>query len=260
VIVLGAGPAGLVAAHTINRITGRRPLIFSRGEKSELYGAQFLHESIVDIPVEGRQIEYKLKGTADGYRDKVYGKDSDVKVSPQQFHGGIPAYDIRATYDILWEDYGSGPHFVRWEASPHRIGAVLNLAESHKSLVFSTIPAPLLCDPHSGHYFDSREIWAVGQAPNRLPPVVVPNNTVLCNGEPAPHWYRASTIFGQSTVEWPNGAKPPVFGIVKVKKPVSTNCNCHPEIIRVGRFGEWKKGRLVHEVQQIVQEALEDWL
>ena len=32
-----------------------------------------------------------------------------------------------------------------------------------------------------------------------------------------------------------------------MRKPIATNCDCFPNVIRAGRFGTWKKGVLTHD-------------
>jgi hypothetical protein len=82
--------------------------------------------------------------------------------------------------------------------------------------------------------------------------------TVQCNSNDAPRWYRAANVYGYSTVEWPAGPKPPWPGVVSVTKPLSTNCDCWvgKRFHRVGRFGRWTKGVLVHEAFFDMDKAL----
>lgn len=77
--------------------------------------------------------------------------------------------------------------------------------------------------------------------------ITIPANSVLCNGRGNPRWYRISNTFGYMTVEWPDGAKPPLSGVARVSKPLDHNCSCFPEIVRTGRYGAWRKGELAHE-------------
>jgi hypothetical protein len=37
---------------------------------------------------------------------------------------------------------------------------------------------------------------------------------------------------------------------------LSNECDCHPEIIRMGRYGEWTKGVLVHHVFERVESLM----
>jgi hypothetical protein len=113
-----------------------------------------------------------------------------------------------------------------------------------------------------GHQFKHAKIWAAGDAPDlgiRIP-YNCPANSAVLNGEPdghGPAWYRISNIFGHKTVEWPGRIeKPPVKTVSQVIKPLNTNCDCHPGMVRVGRYGSWTKGALVHQVFNQVREAV----
>ena len=100
-----------------------------------------------------------------------------------------------------------------------------------------------------GHTFKAAEIWAAGDAPSRgiRIPYECPENTVVCNGNDVPSWYRLSNVFGHHTVEWPMSAKkPPVLSCAHVQKPIEHNCTCYSGFIYAGRYGRWEKGVLSH--------------
>lgn len=243
VLVLGCGPSGLIAAHAAT-LLGHSVIIASKKRKSELYGAQYLHRPIVAMtdtpPVD---VRYTLDGTAADYRTKVYGSTSRVQVSPETLEEDHQAWDIRRTYDNLWNRYGPDVQNVD-------LGKNGDLNEMLKALeperVYSTIPAPLLCHNDS-HSFKGENVWAIGDAPERglFSPIRVQPNTIQCNGTCDVSWYRASNVFGYATVEW-SGKKPPLEGVAELVKPLSTDCDCHPFIVRIGRYGKWTKGVLSH--------------
>lgn len=244
-----------MAAHAAN-LAGAEFTIISLGRKSQLHGCQYLHEPVLpDTP--SVAVNYQLVGTAADYARKVYGDaalaDSrqPLTVSPNVYIGERPAWDLRWTYDRLWERYSSNIFEIALDVDI--IKAVIR--EKNPVVVFSTIPAPLLCeDP--GHVFRSTEAWAAGDAPElgRLVPFTCPPNTVECNGDPYTGYSRVSNVFGHSTVEWPGWreTKPPLSGLVKITKPLSTNCQCLSNapgvgpIRRLGRYGRWEKGILSH--------------
>ena len=89
---------------------------------------------------------------------------------------------------------------------------------------------------------------------------VCTEGVVECNGTRDVGWYRKATVFGHTTVEWPIRRKPPVKGVVTVRKPLSTNCDCwlndRIPVLRVGRYGKWQKGYLTHHVVADVEKAL----
>ena len=253
VAVLGAGPAGLMAAHAAVNAHALQGVpddlfldIYARGDKSPLYGAQYLHMPIPDMTPDGyAMIDYHLLGKADDYRRKVYGPQSVVDVSPSQFSGLQRAWDIRATYDALWEEYGRYIHEVLVE--PMDLAQIIN--GEFYDLVINSIPLPDLC--HQGHHFGAVEVIAAGDAPDLGIDIGktfrCSDFTVLCNGNPNTAWSRLSNIFGHTTVEWPASIEQvPVRTASKVRKPLDHDCDCWPTILKVGRFGSWTKGVLSH--------------
>lgn len=264
IVVLGCGPSGLMAVHAAVK-EGHDVLIFSKARKSEMYGAQYLHRHIPGLPGEAHMINYEMRGTADQYRNKVYGSDYRGTVSPEELEGHHMGWDIRAAYDELWAVYGP---YVQDQTFDRQLLNHLLTTEpliKEADLVISSLPANLLC-MNDEHSFLGEEIYAIGDAPERgiSSPISAPPFTVVCNGEPDVSWYRTSNVFGFSTTEWPGKRKPPVEGVAKVVKPLKTTCTCHPNVVRVGRYGQWKKGVLADsaffEVQKLVggpvQEAL----
>lgn len=270
-VVLGAGPAGLLAAHAAER-RGWEVNVFSAPgkdgtpQKSELHGCQYLHAAIPGVTMDGNgpqhKVRYLLNGTPDQYRRKVYGNGWTGQVSPDEYgpEADHYAWDLRKAYDLLWD---------RWA---HRIAPLTitpalaaRTATVKGQTVFCTVPARSLCLKPEDHKFVTQSIWAMGSQvhlnvdpDHGAPPGFVgsnmpyrsPDMTVQCNGEDAPRWYRAATVFGHSTIEWPAGPKPPISGVVAVEKPLSTDCDCHLQggrWHRLGRYGRWAKGVLVHE-------------
>ena len=180
--------------------------IFSKPRKSYMRGAQYLHAPIpLATKTEAFDIHYKLIGSADVYKEKVYGVDLDVEISPNRLSEWHEAWDIREAYDWLWETY------------------------------ISSIPAPLLC--RSQHGFAGTSIWATDKAFD-----LDIDNTVLCDGTWDRGWYRSSLIQGEGNTEWPFETKPPLGEdrLWEVQKPTASNCDCWPGILRVGRYGSWK--------------------
>jgi len=266
VAILGVGPSGLAAAHAVWMKTGKKPTFFSaQAEKSKLYGCQYLHNELPGIEVESARINYCLDGTPGDYRVKVYGANWNGGVSPEGLQGVRSAYDIRQTYDALWEAYiAHRPEmFYLWEIDG--AGLVERKAELQDrfDLIISTIPATALCLRRDEHTFVSREIWAMGDSPYQKVPFRdgFPDNTVRCNGMPYPGWYRMSRIFGHTTVEWPGDArKPPIDGVKRVSKPLWTDCDCLPWVERFGRYGAWMKGVLVSDVYELAHLRLSNYM
>lgn len=257
VAILGCGPAGLIAAHAIETEVPMADIrIFSKRRKSELFGAQYLHEPIPNINTrEPVLISYRIEGSSEGYRSKVYGDKWVSSVSPEDLAGDHYAWDLRETYNLLWE-----AHWDRIEDTDLSLTKPedLQAMESAFDLVISSVPADVLCR-NEEHAFRSEQIWAAGDAPERgvFAPFSLPkNNLVVCNGNSEPAWYRASKVFGHNTVEWPANRKPPIDNVAEVRKPLSTTCDCFPHIKRVGRYGRWEKGVLSHTAYKEARSAI----
>jgi hypothetical protein len=260
VTILGAGPTGLLAAHAAEK-RGWEVQVFSAPDldgtpkKSELHGCQYLHQAIPELTdgQEGTYVKYLLDGDADQYRKKVYGWSWDGTVSPDEYgpERSHYAWDLRRAYNALWAYWE--PRIEAVQVTP---GLAVSMADNRKGVKLTSIPAPALCLEPGLHKFTSQTIYAMGTREDDAPqydlPYLAPKNTVQCNGYDAPRWYRAATVFGQSTLEWPGGARPPISGVATVQKPLSTDCTCHPDMVRLGRYGQWTKGVLVHEAYDLV--------
>jgi hypothetical protein len=249
VAILGCGPAAMAAAEAAGFLGHQVVMISKRWEPSQLHGCQYLHAPIPGFEdVRKTRVTYNLIGTAEEYRRKVYGETWKGKVSPEDFIGEHDAWDIRETYNRMWDDvmnHSSVPRYI----GDIRDGDLRYVYSFGPDKIISTIPAVELC--HSPHLFHSHDIYATGYK-NTEANV---EDYINCNGTAATAWYRVSHVFGHYTVEWPQkGFHLP--GAVPVTKPLYTNCDCHPEVLRVGRYGEWNKSVLVHQVYAKVTEAL----
>lgn len=258
IAVLGCGPAGLMAAHAA-KVSGARVDIYSRKRKSELYGCQYLHAPIpgmTDVaPVE---VSYSLHGSVETYRDKVYGANWQGEVSPEDLVGAHTAWDIRRTYDNLWNEYGK--YVYGTEISAGFLNNFMAVDAMRYDKIINSVPRQALC--RRNHTFRSQRVWAIGDAPERglFAPNYANRNSVVCNGLDSPPWYRAANVFGYSTVEWPweAFAKTPQNQIVasQLFKPLDHNCDCWPDLVHVGRYGCWEKGVLSHTAYQATIELL----
>lgn len=258
VAIFGIGPAGMVTAWAALR-AGYGVKFYSDGvTKSTLYGCQYLHAPIPlpgNIEIAKTRVEYRLQGTVAGYRTKIYGDKYGGRVSVEDLEGDHDAWDIRATYDALWNIITRHKKVsifpIRLEQN--WIGASTKLLSSFAHVV-STIPAPSLClNPTMlpnmpGHYFASHKIRASG---TKLPAFKW-DDIVVCDGTEVIPWYRMAVVFGYRTTEWPRGTASHLIGerATSVSKPLYNDCDCHPEIFRLGRYGAWTKGILVHQVYE----------
>jgi hypothetical protein len=246
--VLGCGPAGLLAASSLVH-DGYAVRIFSKKRPSELFGTQYLHEWIPTImsPKPEARVRYELRGTVDGYREKVYGS-TPVVVSPETLERDHDAWNIRGVYGALWEDWESSIEPVTF--SPEAVADLVKTGGFRR--VVSSIPLPYVCQRREEHRFEKQNVWAAGDAPERdrwCPVDVAEESQIICDGTRDVGWYRHSKVFGYRSVEWPYRAerKPPIAGLTLIEKPVSTTCDCFADsIVRVGRYGKWTKSVLSH--------------
>lgn len=253
VAIFGCGPAGLLAAHAVS-LTGKTPIVFAtEAEKSKIAGATYLHEPIPDITSAAPDgtVRFVKVGTKSGYALKVYG-DATAPCSWDRFdEQPKPCWSLQAVYDDLWELYSE-------KIVPSRIGAAeaKDMIDTFP-LVISTIPAHCLCyDPT--HKFLSREIWIRDDWPGTAggEQYLDDDNVIVYDGRVGAigDRYRYSRIFGHFSTEY----RREVPGAVRGIKPLPTTCDCFPEIVRAGRWGEWKPGVLVNHAFSKVWNGLFD--
>lgn len=253
VAILGCGPAGLLVAHAAV-LRGWDFQVYSKKRKSELFGAQYLHGPIPGVTpqesIAGAVVKYHLTGTPEQYRTKVYGEDWDGTVSPEDFQVDHYAWNIRTTYDKLWNLYGD--EIVDCDFNEYnriRPGFTGRLTGRKFDLAISTVPRTLWRE--SGDVFESQKVWALGDAPERgqaCPFSPAQDFTVLCDGTDDVGWYRVSKVFGYTTIEWPYNRKPDGLPVSLVEKPLRHNSTAASDIIHLGRYGAWEKGVLTTHV------------
>lgn len=257
VAILGVGPAGLMAAQAC-ALQGRMVALFSRGEpdtgpiKSRLGGAQFLHHPIPginDVENPDAEVRYILCGTSDVYRKKVYGDDPNipfVSMESVQHNMVQPAWNLQATYDVLWDQLVAHTTVNVELINPAWIQKAID--NDWFSLILSTIPAPALCRSAAGmvnethHFIQQKVSIATECVLDNLP-----DNHVVYEGTSDRSWYRCSRLFGIGGTEWAAGVNPPYSNLVQVHKPIRTSCDCwENHVVRLGRHGTWTKGILTH--------------
>lgn len=282
VAILGAGPAGLLAALAAEHC-GLSPTIFAKGEKSEMFGAMYLHRAIPGMHSPGKpdfEIDIIKTGTKEGYAYNVYG-DREAPASWDSFTAGsTPAWDLHETYDRLWERYRS--NIKNFELETNHIGTICH----NYPHVFSSVPAPAICG--MGHEFSKQDIWVIHGEGTHLIEGVNDDDMMYYNGVPydgsfsvgedsavvdpanteghliGHDWYRFSQIRRYQAWEY---ARKPDWAWVGTNpeddelgrklsegiKPLTNNCSCwlnygnfHP----IGRFGRWQKGVLTHHAYE----------
>lgn len=251
VTILGCGPAGLASAAAAIRSGHRVTVMSASREPSRLYGCQYLHEPIPGFQgVSTTKVRYVLNGTPEEYRHKVYGDRWTGKVSPEDFIGEHQAWDIRRTYELMWLALidGCAVHFYQLPESISNGTIPREVYASNPDIIISTIPAKALCY-RKFHRFKGHVIFANGSTTRTM----ADSDMIICDGTPEHDWYRISNVFGYRTTEWSMNAPPDTKRVVK---PLETDCDCYPEIKRIGRYGRWQKSYLVHQAYPDVMELL----
>jgi FAD binding domain len=258
IAILGAGPAGLMAAHAC-AIKGKPFAVFAIGDevngvtKSKLGGAQFLHRAVPLLNDESPDaiITYKVTGTPSGYRTKVYGDEDVPFVSMEHVRDGqeVEAWSLLNTYDRLWEGLAGKGQSINMETVDAKTVAEW-LEEDKFAQIISTIPKPNLCLTYQGyvdqpkaHTFVSQRIRISNE------PALDLENTIVYDGTQDVSWYRTSNLFGCGSTEWGEFMREKAlhFHTVNVRKPVRTDCRCFDgQVLFTGRFGAWRKGILTH--------------
>lgn len=257
VAIFGIGPSGLMAAHAVERL-GLWPVLFSiNREPSILHGCQYLHSEPPGLLLDEQVVEYDLRGTWEEYRDKVYGADWTGLVSPQTVPPREMVWNLRQAYRKLFDRHVSGDDptdFYHFKVTPENLMATIKGIQADHSMIISTVPAKALCLYPGRHNFQTQDIYAIGDRvdgnPGFSPLVEGRDGIVICDATEDVSWYRTSRVFGMGTTEWSATLrrKPPIEGVVKVAKPLTTDCDCFPDIQRLGRYGSWRKGILVSDV------------
>jgi hypothetical protein len=242
-MVLGCGPAGLMAAWAFKR-EGFDVTIRSRPVKSQFAGAQYLHNMIPGITPEEPNIEVDFikLGLAGVYRQKAHGEVKGIKSSWHTMPTGlVEGWSLRAAYDLLWMELHE--LIEDTELDPDK---VMKYTFDY-DVVASSVNLESLCYQH--HLFTSEHHFIVPAAEHVIPP-----STVIYNGYPVEEgpdgdlvnwWHRGSNIDGTAFLETTSLPKHYKGTPITVKKPISTNCTCYPQkFVKVGRFGKWDKTAL----------------
>ncbi|MBK8246368.1 MAG: hypothetical protein IPK85_03075 [Gemmatimonadetes bacterium] len=176
IAILGCGPSGLVAAHAASRLKiDKRVCVFSRKERSPIYGAQYLHQPIPGTMsghgIDPEIIRYIMQGEPESYLRKVYADAWDGTINDDLRDQAHVAWDLRSTYDELWFRYESLVIDYDIPRRPDGIESCLNPLFESFDLVVNTIPRPVLCLQPRQHQFRSVDIWALGEHPANTFPI-----------------------------------------------------------------------------------------
>jgi hypothetical protein len=256
--VLGCGPTGLIAAD-MAMAEGNDVTIYSRRTPSVIAGAMFLQAPMgwYSPPDPEFYITIKKWGTKEGYAVNVYGEADHDNSWDSYPEGRMPGWNMKKAYDKLWKHYND--IIVSCDLDEDWMHAII----ARHDIVFSSVPLPVLC-LNPAHRFDKQHIVIVhGPSPSYSKG----EDMITYNGLKDPAWYRYSRIGGYRGWEYSidnagvlmtpgNIIARPGLKMAEVSKPLETDCDCWPEVHRIGRYGQWKKGVLVHHVKKDVNNAV----
>lgn len=225
--VIGCGPAGLAAAHAAKGL-GADVVIYAPKAMTPQRGPLLMQRPIPGINTghpDGTIHQVVINGSILDYRYKLYG-DINIGINGDILKPHYHAWKHNETYETLWGMY---EHLV----VDRRIRAT-ELASMHRQsdLVVSTANAESMC--MRGHTFVSKSVAVTTRASF----LDQPDNTIIFNAGDSPDWVRSSLVFGVGSTEWPTDRAP--SGSHIIRKPVSTDCDCYPHVLRTGRFGKWQ--------------------
>lgn len=228
VAVIGCGPAGLAAAHAAAGLVDHVD-IYAPKRKTPQRGPIMLHRPIPGINNEqpdGYVRQIVIGGSILDYRYRLYG-DVNIAINGDVLEDGFHTWRVPTAYNRMWDLYSG--QIMDQALEPDHVDDLVGQYD----LVVSTAPMPALCRSPSWHEFKSVDVALVLQAsyPNQ------PANTVIYNAYDDIPWVRSSRIFEAEVTEYfPDNAPK---GALVIHKPMSTDCSCHPRVLRTGRMGKW---------------------
>lgn len=245
VAILGCGPAGLIAAHAAEQL-GHNIDIVSKKAKSFIPGSQHLQAAIPGLTPHYPEytVEFVRLGTAEGYARKVYG-DPTHPCGWEAYRGLHPSWSVYNAYDILWERYEGRVEDSQINAE------IVSILSSEYDRVVTTLPQPAICTHIGQHWFEGVPYYI---KPLEIPPDDHNREVVVWNGLDGDHWYRWSILGERCSIE----STKPMDGALEGRKAIYNNCDCHSEVIRVGRWAKWRHGVLLHHVYTDVIEKLKE--
>lgn len=256
IVILGAGPSGLMAAHAVAQ-RGYRPRLLDVHPikpDGQTAGVFYLHAPCdLEIMCEFVSVS-SVGGSAETYCRKVYGDSATAIYTSFPTQSKIElVYDGMGAMGLLWDRYE--PYIER--TRPLNWEDVVGPIALDSDLVINTIPLDLLTGMRMP--FARTWVYTVDQGGDEA--------FVHYDGRPEVPWYRISNIFGRMTTEFVPGIDPRSMivntGIGKlrnVRKVInapdlipSTTAN----VFLTGRYGSWDKHCLTHNVYERVHKRLD---
>lgn len=240
VAVIGAGPAGLLAAHGL-MTHGCEVAIYAPETREKFQGAQVLHRAIPNVTgvFADAMVHIAKWGREFVYRTKVYGSiELDGPTSWDEYGDMLPVWNMNDVYRDLLAKYRH--HIIDRRVAPAHIPMIGREFDA----VINTAPATQFCEFPGLHVFPAAFVQITEGAQDG-----VQHNQIVYNGTHSERWYRSSRLFGYGSTEWPGPDQFRIDGAPVIGKPLWTDCDCHmgPKYYRAGRYGKWQKGVLAHD-------------
>ena len=171
------------------------------------------------------------------------------------------------------------PHFLGWNLShitsrlfTETFGDVVlcnvmnealveDIRNSGSDIIISTVPLSEICK-NPAHSFPllttvgSFKDWGY-EIDSGL------EDSFICWNGGNPSWFRVSHTFGRVFTEFPSTIKPPYISkeeLFPVEYPNNTTCNCNPDILRIGNWGNWSSDycdrsllKIYNKIRQAIQ-------
>lgn len=242
IVVLGCGPAGLMAAQAAAQTSGQKIEILSKKVPSVIRGAMYVHKEIPEVTGDpSGTLRYQKVGTKEGYAQKVYG-DPKAPTSWDRFEGEYTYWSMPAVYEVLWNKWESKIHDLKMDY----VGMRMLRRTPHISLIINTIPLIKISQFSENYEWESERVFITdtGKAPS---------DTIIYSGDEGNAWHRMSNICGHRHTEYPHDYDPElaIDGGFWVTKPLRTNfdpdVSFGKRVLCVGRYGKWSKEELAHD-------------
>lgn len=246
VVVIGAGPAGLAAAHAAVGL-GAEVKVIAPKRKTPQRGPLLLQRPLPGVThdhPDGYIKQIVIGGGILDYRYKLYG-DVNVNINGNVLQEGYHAWNLSEVYDDLWGRYSE---LIENRSISSR--ELSTLLPAPNDLVVSTAPLDRMCGMPRHHEFRTKAVAITDGAsyPDQ------PDNTIIFNAGEDEHWVRSSRIFGNEMTEWPVRYAPENSNLIK--KPISSTCNCFPHVLLTGRFGKFRNETWVDTAYYDTRDAI----
>lgn len=244
VAVIGCGPSGLAAVHAAVGL-GAEVRIMAPKRKTPQNGPVTLQRPIPGINTnhpDGYVRQLVIGGSILDYRLKLYG-DVNVNINGDILRPGYDTWRVKEAYDKMWDLYSDLIENVQL------LSYEVDWLGSINDLVINSAPLRQFCkwpDEHS-----HRSVPIALKFDTSYPDQ--PDNTIIYNAG-AGQWVRSSSIFGVKVTDYKVEDCPEPDLIIQ--KPLGTDCDCHPRVLRVGRYGKWHNLAWIDSAYAETREAI----